>query len=67
MPSMASEEPLFNIGAVERVTGVPVATLRAWEHRYGFPESARTPGGHRLYSQRDIQRIEWVKERIEQG
>jgi methanogenic corrinoid protein MtbC1 len=27
----------------------------------------RTPGGHRLYSQRDIQRIEWVKERIGQG
>jgi methanogenic corrinoid protein MtbC1 len=64
---MAGEEPLFNIGAIERVTGVPVATLRAWERRYGFPESARTPGGHRLYSQRDIGRIEWVKEHVGHG
>jgi MerR family transcriptional regulator, light-induced transcriptional regulator len=67
MATVPGEEPLFNIGAVTRVTGVPVATLRVWEQRYGFPRSARTPGGHRLYSRRDIERIQWIKERQDGG
>ena len=44
----ASDESIYNIGVVSRMTGVPVATLRVWERRYGFPRSERTPGGHRL-------------------
>ncbi|MFM8322608.1 MAG: MerR family transcriptional regulator, partial [Chloroflexota bacterium] len=47
--------------------GVSMATLRAWERRYNFPESERTAGGHRLYSERDVMRLRWVKERIEEG
>ena len=42
----ASDEPLYNIGMVARMTGIPVATLRVWERRYGFPNATRTPGGH---------------------
>jgi len=64
---IASEEPLYNIGAVARMTGVPVATLRIWERRYGFPHSARTPGGHRLYSERDVVSLRWVKARTGEG
>jgi DNA-binding transcriptional MerR regulator len=44
-----------------------MATLRAWERRYNFPESERTSGGHRLYSERDVLRLRWVKERIDEG
>jgi DNA-binding transcriptional MerR regulator len=62
-----NEEPLYNIGLVARITQISVATLRAWEHRYGFPETKRTPGGHRLYSERDILRLKWVKARIDEG
>ena len=62
-----SEEPLYNIGAVTRMTGISMATLRAWERRYEFPESKRTTGGHRLYSERDIIRLRWVKQRIDGG
>ena len=62
-----SDEPIFNIGAVTRTTGIPVATLHAWERRYGFPISMRTPGGHRLYSQAVIQQLLQVKSRIDQG
>jgi DNA-binding transcriptional MerR regulator len=65
--SLGSNEPLYNIGVVARMTGVSMATLRAWERRYSFPESERTSGGHRLYSERDILRLRWVKERIEEG
>ena len=63
----ASEEPLYNIGVVARMTGISMATLRAWERRYDFPESKRTLGGHRLYSERDIMRLRWVKQRIDGG
>ena len=62
-----SGEPILNIGAVTRATGIPAATLHAWERRYGFPLSMRTPGGHRLYSQAVIQQLLQVKSRIDQG
>lgn len=62
-----SDEPLYNIGVVSRMTGIPVATLRVWERRYAFPESSRTSGGHRLYSEREILRLRWVKSRIDEG
>jgi DNA-binding transcriptional MerR regulator len=62
-----SEEPLYNIGVVARMTNIPVATLRVWERRYDFPESSRTAGGHRLYSEKEILRLRWVKARIDEG
>jgi DNA-binding transcriptional MerR regulator len=62
-----NNEPLYNIGVVTRMTGISMATLRAWERRYNFPESSRTSGGHRLYSENDVRRLRWVHERIEEG
>jgi len=64
---LSSDEPLYNIGVVSRMTGVSMATLRAWERRYSFPESERTSGGHRLYSENDVMQLRWVKERIDEG
>jgi DNA-binding transcriptional MerR regulator len=49
------------------MTGISMATLRAWERRYTFPESSRTSGGHRLYTENDVLRLRWVKTRIEEG
>jgi MerR family transcriptional regulator, light-induced transcriptional regulator len=65
--SFGNEEPLYNIGVVARMTGVSMATLRAWERRYRFPESERTAGGHRLYSEKDVVHLRWVKDRIDEG
>jgi len=65
--SLGSDEPLYNIGVVARMTGVSMATLRAWERRYDFPDAERTAGGHRLYSERDVLRLRWVKDRIDEG
>jgi len=62
-----SETPLYNIGIVTRLTGIPASTLHAWERRYGFPAASRTRGGHRLYSEQDIVRLRWVKMQIEAG
>lgn len=63
----ASDEPIYNIGVVSRMTGIPVATLRVWERRYKFPKATRTAGGHRLYSERELLRLRWVKASIDEG
>ena len=39
---------MYTIGRVAALTGVPVATLRAWERRYGVVEPVRTDSGYRL-------------------
>jgi len=67
MDTSASTSPLYNIGVVTRITGVPIATLYAWERRYGFPDAIRTAGGHRLYSEKDITRLRWVKSQVDSG
>src|SRR3954471_8088044 len=62
-----STAPVFNTKAVARETGVPADTFRAWERRYGVPQPQRTAGGHRLYSDRDIAIIRWLRERTDEG
>ena len=50
------------------MTGIPITSLHAWERRYGFPHSlARTMGGHRLYSEKDVTLLRLVKAQIDQG
>lgn len=61
------KKSVYNIGAIARLTGIPIATLHAWERRYGFPQAARSAGGHRLYSENDIILLRAVKGQIEQG
>jgi MerR family transcriptional regulator, light-induced transcriptional regulator len=46
-------EECLSIGELERQTGVPAATLRSWEDRYGFPRPQRLAGGHRRYAKSD--------------
>jgi DICT domain-containing protein len=48
-------------------TGVPAGTLRMWESRYGFPAPARLPGGHRRYSERDVNAVSEVVGLRKQG
>lgn len=64
---MFSTTPAFNLKVVLKETGLAADTLRAWERRYGLPSPNRTPGGHRLYSQRDIETIKWLMKRQEEG
>ena len=54
---MLDKTPAFNLKVVLRETGIKPDTLRAWERRYGLPQPSRTQGGHRLYSQYDIEMI----------
>src|SRR5574339_756252 len=64
---MVSTTPVFNLKVVLKETGLPADTLRAWERRYGLPVPQRTPGGHRLYSERDIHTIKWLMARQAEG
>ena len=64
---MVSTAPVFNLKVVLKETGLPADTLRAWERRYGLPVPQRTPGGHRLYSERDIHTIKWLMARQAEG
>src|SRR5689334_22417525 len=64
---MYSTTPAFNLKVVLKETGLGADTLRAWERRYGLPVPQRTAGGHRLYSQRDIETIKWLMKRQTEG
>ena len=60
-------QPIYNIKAVVEATGLPAATLRAWERRYGALAPNRTASGYRLYSASDIATLRWLKARIGEG
>jgi DNA-binding transcriptional MerR regulator len=65
--SSMHQEALFNLKAVVQQTGLKPDTLRAWERRYGLPQPERSEGGHRLYSQRDIDTVRWLMARQREG
>lgn len=66
-PDLPAQEELFPIREVVRLTGVNPVTLRAWERRYGLIQPVRTEGGHRLYSQADIEAIRSILAWTERG
>ena len=45
---------LLTISDLAERTGIPPATLRSWESRYGFPRPIRLAGGHRRYAEPDV-------------
>jgi DNA-binding transcriptional MerR regulator len=64
---MISDTPAYNLKVVLREANIKADVLRAWERRYGLPKPQRTAGGHRLYSQRDIEMIKWLVLRQREG
>ena len=45
----------YSIGEFARLSGITATTLRAWQRRYGLLKPQRTEGGHRQYSDEDVQ------------
>jgi MerR family transcriptional regulator, light-induced transcriptional regulator len=64
---MTDQRSVLRIGEVSRRTGIAVPTLRAWERRYGLLEPDRTEGGHRLYSEADVDRVRSMSRLVEDG
>jgi DNA-binding transcriptional MerR regulator len=59
--SADDESAALKIGAVARLTGISVHTLRKWEDRYGAVEPRRTEGGERVYTRTDLKRLAYIK------
>ncbi|HWL34223.1 MAG TPA: GAF domain-containing protein [Gaiellaceae bacterium] len=57
----------LNIAAVAQRTGIGADTLRKWERRYGVLRPSRTSGGQRRYDDRDVARVEWLRDRLSEG
>lgn len=57
----------YSIGDVAERCGINPVTLRAWQRRYGLLKPQRSEGGHRLFDEEDIQRIEEIKRWISNG
>ncbi|NJN81151.1 MAG: MerR family transcriptional regulator [Caldilineaceae bacterium] len=62
-----SASPLYNIKAVVQATQISPSTLRAWERRYNMFTPERSASGYRLYSDRDIVIIQWLKTQVDAG
>lgn len=61
------DTPVYTIKTVVQETGIAPATLRAWERRYGVLSPGRSEGGYRLYSERDITTLRWLKSQVDAG
>jgi DNA-binding transcriptional MerR regulator/methylmalonyl-CoA mutase cobalamin-binding subunit len=59
--------PKYSIRAAARMVGVSPVTLRAWERRYRLRAPVRTQGGYRLYSERDVAALRWLRAQAEAG
>ncbi|NEW40012.1 MerR family transcriptional regulator [Nocardia cyriacigeorgica] len=56
----------FPVRVVAERLGIPTATLRSWNQRYGIGP-ARRPGRHRLYSAADIAQVEQMLALVRAG
>jgi CheY-like chemotaxis protein len=58
---------VYSIGAVARMLGIPAATIRNWEERYGTIVPERSAGGHRLYSRDQMEHLRFVAAEVSRG
>lgn len=65
--SVLDPPPRFRIGAVSRLTKVPVDTLRVWERRYAVVAPNRDLSPARLYDQDDVERLVRIKRLVDVG
>jgi MerR family transcriptional regulator, light-induced transcriptional regulator len=61
------DEPKYTIKAVCSQTGIRPVTLRAWERRHEVLTPHRSDNRYRLYSERDVAILRWIKNRMEGG
>jgi CheY-like chemotaxis protein len=47
--------------------GMTPSTIRTWEERYGVVSPHRSPGGRRLYSREEVDRLRYMKMKVDEG
>ena len=58
---------LLRIGELSKRAGVSPELLRAWERRYGLLRPERSPGGLRLYTAEDLERVRAMQRHLADG
>ena len=58
---------VLRIGELSKRSGVSPELLRAWERRYGLLRPTRSPGGLRLYSLDDLERVRLMQGHLAGG
>jgi MerR family transcriptional regulator, light-induced transcriptional regulator len=58
---------VHTIKRAAEVTGISVATLRAWERRYGVVKPRRSDGGYRLYGPDDVRALAIMNSLVNEG
>ena len=61
------DDPKYTIKSVSTQTGIRPVTLRAWERRHEVLSPHRSENRYRLYSDRDVAILRWLKNRIDSG
>lgn len=67
MPVVSVGRGAHRIGEFARRVGVSPELLRAWEQRYGLLQPVRSPGGFRLYTDEDADRVARMRRAIADG
>jgi DNA-binding transcriptional MerR regulator len=62
-----SDDPKYTIKTVSTQTGIRPVTLRAWERRHEVLSPHRSDNRYRLYSDRDVAILRWLKNRVDGG
>ncbi|MEU1980625.1 MerR family transcriptional regulator [Nocardia sp. NPDC019395] len=57
----------YTVRAVADRLGIPTATLRSWNQRYGIGPSGHRPGTHRLYTETDIAQLRRMLDLVRDG
>jgi MerR family transcriptional regulator, light-induced transcriptional regulator len=64
---LGEDRPRYAVGVVADRLGLPTATLRSWNRRYGIGPPGHDPGSHRLYSDADIAAVQRMQRLIADG
>ena len=57
----AAEQKLYRIGEVSRLTELKPFVLRYWESEFPMLEPVKSPTGHRMYRQEDVDLVFKIK------
>ena len=57
----AAEQKLYRIGEVSRLTELKPFVLRYWESEFPMLEPVKSPNGHRMYRQEDVDLVFKIK------
>ena len=58
---------MYTIKRAAELTGISVATLRAWERRYAVVRPRRSDGGYRIYDSDDVRALETMNSLVQEG